>query len=79
MILLDDILLAPARSLGWIFRCVHRAAQEEMADERREIRARLGELYRRLERGEIPQARFEEEERRLLDRLDAIGGQEVSE
>lgn len=58
--------------LMWIFRAVHRAAQEELANERRNLRARLSELYRELERGEITEAQFDEEERRLLDRLDRL-------
>lgn len=58
--------------LMWIFRAVHRAAKEELSNERRNIRARLSELYRQLEIGEITEERFDEEERRLLDRLDEL-------
>lgn len=55
----------------WIFRAVHRAAKEEMENERGNIRAELSELYRQLERGEITEEQFDEKEKPLLDRLEA--------
>jgi Gas vesicle protein G len=72
LILLDDILLSPARGLMWIFRSVHKAVQEELDNERANTRARLSELYLQLERGEITDEEFDKEESLLLDRLDAL-------
>lgn len=63
-------------ALMWIFRSVHRAAMDELSNERRNIRARLSELYQELERGEITEAQFDEKERPLLDRLDQLKKQE---
>lgn len=59
-------------ALMWIFRAVHRAAKDELANEKGNIRARLSDLYRQLERGEIEEEEFDEEEARLLDRLDEL-------
>lgn len=72
MILLDDVLMAPGRSIMWIFRSVHRAVQDEMSQEDTHLRAQLTDLYQRLERGEITEEQFDEQEGPLLDRLDAL-------
>ncbi|MCE9670118.1 gas vesicle protein GvpG [Myxococcus stipitatus] len=72
MIILDDILMAPVRSIAWIFRSVHKAVQDEQANEETDLRARLSDLYQELERGEITEEQFDEQESRLLDRLDAL-------
>ncbi len=63
VIILDDILLAPGRSLMWIFRSVHRAVQDEMDHEGSHIRARLSEMYQQLERGEITEEQFDQRKR----------------
>jgi len=69
-------VIAPPIVIGtplmWIFRTVHRAAMDELKNERRNIRARLSELYRDLERGEITEEQFDEKERKLLDQLDEL-------
>jgi len=75
LILLDDLLLAPGKSIMWIFRSVHRAATEELEHEGTNIRAELSDLYRQLERGEITEAQFDARERTLLDRLDDLEAQ----
>ncbi|WP_426749824.1 gas vesicle protein GvpG [Myxococcus sp. Y35] len=72
MIILDDILMAPVRSISWIFRSVHKAVQDEQAKEQTDLRTRLSDLYRELERGEITEEQFDEQESQLLDRLDAL-------
>jgi len=46
--------------------------QQEQAGEHDEITRSLSELYLKLEAGEITEEHFEAEEKRLLDRLDAI-------
>lgn len=58
--------------LMWIFRAVHRAVNEELENEEKNIRTRLSDLYRQLEQGEITEEQFGEEEKRLLDRLDEL-------
>ncbi len=65
MFLIDDFLL-------WVVEQVHDAAQEEMAGEAERITEQLRQLYMMLESGQITEAEFNAQERRLLDRLDAI-------
>jgi Gas vesicle protein G len=72
MVLVDDILMFPIRSVLWIFREIHDAAQEELANEADSITAELSYLYMRLETGRISEAEFAAEEKTLLDRLDSI-------
>jgi len=72
MFLVDDILLAPVRGLFWIFKEIHRAVEEEQANEAEAITARLSELYMMLETGQMTEVEFDAAEKTLLDRLDAI-------
>ena len=72
MLLIDDVLLFPARSFLWIFREINNAAQEELAAEAESITAELSELYMMLETGRIPEAEFDIREEQLLDRLDEM-------
>ena len=70
MLILDDILLFPARGVGWFVEQVRHAAQQEQENESDNLRAELGELYMRLETRQISQEEFDAEEKELLDRLD---------
>jgi hypothetical protein len=70
MVLVDDLLLFPMRSLLWIFREIHKAAQEELANEAESVTAELSNLYMRLETGRISEEEFAAEEKTLLERLD---------
>ena len=79
MFLIDDILLAPAKGLFWIFKEIHHAAEEEQANEADAITAKLSELYMMLETGQMTEVEFDAAEKALLDRLDAIKEREGSE
>jgi hypothetical protein len=72
MLILDDILLFPIKSILWIFREIHNAAQQELATEAETITAELSELYMMLETGRITEDEFDTREKELLDRLDEI-------
>lgn len=72
MFLVDDILLAPLKSLLWVFREIHNVVQEESAGEADAITHALSELYMKLETGAITESEFAAEEKMLLDRLDLI-------
>jgi hypothetical protein len=72
MFVVDDLLMAPARGLFWIFRQVQQAAQEEMVTDAESITAVLSALYMRLETGKLTEEEFAVEEKRLLERLDKI-------
>ena len=72
MLIIDDLLLSPFKGLLWVFKEVHKVAEQEKADEAQAITRALSELYMRLETGEITEEEFVIEEERLLDQLDAI-------
>jgi len=72
MLIIDDILLFPIKSILWMFREIHNAAQQELATEAEAITAELSELYMMLETGRITEDEFDAREKKLLDRLDKI-------
>jgi len=74
MLLVDDILLSPLRTVGWLCREMHQAAQQELAQEAAAITAKLSDLYRMFETGELTEAECDARERTLLDRLDRLQG-----
>lgn len=69
MLLIDDILLFPARGVGWLVDQVRHAAQQELANESDHLRAELSELYMMLETHQITEEEFTARETVLLDRL----------
>ena len=79
MLLVDDILFSPVRSILWIFREIHRAAQEELVDEAESITQQLRNLYMQLETARISEQQFEDQEKLLLDRLDQMEARQVEE
>ncbi len=72
MLLVDDLLTAPFRGLLWIFREIHRAAQEEIVNEAESLTSELSNLYMMLETGKITEEQFAAEEKNLLERLERI-------
>jgi len=70
MVLVDDLLMFPIRSVLWIFREIHNAAQAELSTEADSITAELSNLYMRLETGKISEEEFAAEENTLLERLE---------
>ncbi len=74
MFLIDDLLVSPGSFLIWVMRKVHEAALEELENDSARITSELSELHRTLETGAITEAQFDQREKKLLDRLDAIRG-----
>lgn len=72
MFLVDNILLSPFKGLMWVFKEVHKAAQQEVDGEAEHVAHALSELYMQLETGELTEEQFAAEEKVLLDRLDEI-------
>jgi hypothetical protein len=72
MLIVDDILLFPAKGITWIFKQIHELAEEELAGEADRIRDNLTDLYMLLETGQITEEEFEQQEKELLDRLDNL-------
>ena len=74
MLLVDDILLFPFKSISWIVRQIHHAVEEEQALEEENITRELSQLYMMLETGRITEDEFDRREAEFLDRLDEIQG-----
>lgn len=72
MLLIDDLLTAPARGISFVFRSVHDAVSEHIDGERDALREELSQLYLMLERGELSEDAFDEREEEILDRLDEL-------
>jgi hypothetical protein len=77
MLIVDDILLFPVRSVFWLFREISSAADQELTSRADEIMAELSELYMMLETRQITEDEFGEREKELLDRLDEIQQREM--
>ena len=77
MLIVDDILFFPVRSIFWLFREMYNAAQQELTSQADEITAELSELYMMLETGQITEDEFDTKERELLDRLEEIQQREM--
>lgn len=79
MLLLDDILLSPAKGVMWLFREIHNQAEAEQSGEVDRLRDALTDLYRMLETGVVAEEEFERREARLLSRLEALESDEDEE
>jgi len=77
MLLIDNILFSPIMGIHWIFKEVHKLAEEELSGESDRIRESLVELYMQLETEKITEEEFELQESGLLDRLDALDEDDV--
>ncbi len=76
MFLIDDLLLAPVHCVFWVVERLDEAVSQEQEKQEEEIKRRLRELYQRLESGQLGEQEFEAQEAELLDRLDALTGQQ---
>ncbi len=71
MFLLDDILLAPLKSLIWLGEKVNERVEKELFDEET-IKEKLLELQFKYELEEMSEEDYRTKETELLERLDAI-------
>ncbi len=78
MMMIDDILAFPFKSLLMVFREIYNAAIQELEQEGERIRLELSQLYLSLETGGIDEATFDDRERDLLDRLDELEAQQAA-
>lgn len=69
--ILDNLLLGPARLATWLGEKLVEAAQQEMTDES-EVRRELLELQMVFELDEIEDEEFERREAALMERLQSI-------
>ncbi|MFH1525794.1 MAG: gas vesicle protein GvpG [Bacteroidota bacterium] len=75
MFLIDDILLAPLKGVIWIAQKLDDMAQKELTDTDN-IKEKLMALQLKYEFDEISEEEYNEEEKKLLMRLDIILKQE---
>ncbi|HOV78908.1 MAG TPA: gas vesicle protein GvpG [Bacillota bacterium] len=71
MFLIDDILLAPAKGLMWIFKEIHKRVMDEYFNEEA-VYKELRRLQYLLDIGEISEKEFDRVENSLLERLQEI-------
>ena len=71
MFLIDSILLAPVKGVVWLGEKLNEVAEKELNDDGL-IKQELMELQLRFELDEISEQEYNEKEKELLDRLDAI-------
>lgn len=72
MLIIDDLLLFPVRSIFWVFKQIHKAAEEEIESQADRITAELSEIYMMLDTGKITESEFDAREQALLEKLDRI-------
>lgn len=78
MLLIDDLLLLPARGFLGIFQKIHEMAERELTDEAY-IQEKLLEVQLLYEMDEIGEEEYAQQEAELLARLNAIRGAEGEE
>jgi len=71
VLILDDILLSPISLVQWIGGKLQETAETEITDDSK-VREELLELQMRLELEEISEEEYDEKEKKLLERLEAI-------
>jgi hypothetical protein len=71
VLLIDDVLLFPARGLIFVFNELAKKAREELLDDGA-VKHELRETYMLLETGRISEQEFDRRERRLVRRLEEI-------
>jgi len=75
MFIIDDILLSPLKGLVWLSEKINDMVEREMSDEGL-IKERLMELQLRFELDEMDEETYVKQEKILLERLNAIHGNE---
>ena len=71
MFLVDDILLAPLKGIIWLGKKVNEIAESQLYDTGR-IKEELVALQLQFELDQISEQEYNEREKELLDRLDAV-------
>lgn len=72
MLLIDDLLLLPAKGLVGIFKKVHNLAREELEDTPEKLQAELFNLQMILEAKQITEAEYQKKEKIILEKLNQI-------
>ncbi|MBS3905428.1 MAG: gas vesicle protein GvpG [Syntrophaceae bacterium] len=78
MLLIDDLLMLPVKGFLGIFKKIHEMVEQELSDETY-LREKLMALRLRFELDEISEEEYSQQERELLERLDAARGVDEGE
>jgi hypothetical protein len=70
-LIIDDILLSPLKFTTWLGKKLRETAYQELTDES-QVHEELLQLQMRYEIEDIGEEAYEEEEARLMERLEAI-------
>lgn len=70
MFFVDDVLMSPFKGFFFIAKEIAKAVDKEAEDQRNDAMARLSALHLQLEKGEITEDEFDEQEAILLDALE---------
>jgi len=71
MFIIDDILFAPLKGVIWLGKKINEVVEKEISDEGR-LKEKLMELQLKFELDEISEKEYNEKEKEILDRLDAV-------
>jgi hypothetical protein len=71
MFLFDDILLAPLKGVIWLGKKINEVGEKKLYD-KDSIKEELMALQLQFELDEINEQEYDEKEKELLDRLDAV-------
>lgn len=72
MFIIDDILLAPAKGVLFIFKEIQKAAEKEIEDTPEKLKKELLELQMLIEADRISEEEYLKKEREILQRLNAL-------
>lgn len=72
MFLLDNILLAPAKGLLFIFKEIHKQAEEELRDSPEKLKKELYNLQTQLDSGQISEKEYMAMEEKILERWNKL-------
>lgn len=72
MFLIDNILLAPAKGLFFIFKEIHKQAEEEMRDSPEKLKKELYNFQIQLDLGQISEKEYMAVEEKILARWNKL-------
>jgi len=72
MFLLDDILMAPAKSLMFVFRKIHEQVKGELEDTPEKLKKELYDSQQLLDAGQISEEDYKKQEDSILQRWNTL-------
>jgi len=72
MFIIDDILLAPVKGLLYVFKEIHKIAEEELEDTPEKLKKELLRLQMLFETDQINEEEYSKREKNILERISAL-------